>query len=399
MSGNARPPLFSLIVVLLVTGILFWPRPGAAEDSPADVDLRAVARIKSPPLGLPKVGVPLDNPITAEKVALGRKLFFDRRLSHNRTMSCGMCHVPEQGFTNNEVATPIGVEGRSVRRNAPTSYNVAYLETMFHDARDTSLETQVFGPLLAHNEMANPSMGFVLTSIQEAPDYEGLFEAAFGETVNVRNLGLALATYERTLLSGNSLFDKWHFGGDPQAASDQVKLGFELFTGKAGCVACHAVEDDRALFTDHGLHNTGIGFQSDTVVRISTEPIKVEVAPGVVVPMARKAVSSVGLPRERDLGRMEITRDPADLYLYKTPMLRNVALTAPYMHDGSLRPLDDVVRFYNEGGHPNPGLDPLIRPLGLKDNEVNALVAFLEALTGDNVAELQADGRSVPIGN
>lgn len=397
MTGNLR-----IIPVYLIAALfLLWPRPAAAAaaDTSSGYDRRAAERINSPPLGLPKVPIPVDNPVTPEKIALGRKMFFDRRLSHNKTMSCGMCHVPEQGFTNNELATPIGVGGRSVKRNAPASYNVAYLETMFHDSRDTTLETQVFGPLLNHNEMANPSMGFLLTTIRNTAEYDGQFEALFGVPVNVRNIGLALATYERSLLSGNSTFDRWKFGGDGDAVSAQVKFGFDLFTGKTGCAACHLIGDHNALFTDHGLHNTGIGYESDKVERVSTEPIRVELAPGIVVPIPRKAVASVGLPRERDLGRMEVTDDPADQYRYKTPILRNVALTAPYMHDGSLRTLEDVVRFYDQGGHPNPGLDPLVQPLELEDNEVDALVAFLESLTGDNVDELRADARSVAIGN
>lgn len=394
MPGNF---FLALVTASLLSAVALCPL--RAEAAPDGIDQRAVARVHNPPLGLPKVDIPADNPITVEKVALGRKLFFDRRLSHNRTMSCGMCHVPEQGFTNNEFATPIGVEGRSLRRNAPTSYNVAYQRSMFHDARDTSLETQVFGPLLTREEMANPSMGFVLETIHGAPDYEGLFEAAFGDPANVLSLGLALATYERTLLSANSPFDKWKYGGDKDAVSVKAKQGFELFTGRAGCVACHEVGSESALFTDHLLHNTGIGFHGDTVTRTSTDPVQVEIFPGTRIPMARKAVSSVGLPIQRDLGRLEVTNVPDDLFFFKTPMLRNVALTAPYMHDGSLRTLKDVVSFYNQGGHPNPGLDPLVHPLDLGDNEVDALVAFLESLTGDNVMELRDDARSTAIGN
>ena len=388
-----------LAALLWIAFSFFWPHSvDAIEDSP-DFDQMALARVSSPPLGLPEVSVPANNPLTANKVSLGRKLFFDRRLSHNKTMSCGMCHIPEQGFTNNEVATPVGVEGRSIRRNAPTSYNVGYMETMFHDARDGSLETQIFGPLLAHAEMANPSIGFVLATIFSAPDYDGLFEAAFNEPVNVHNLGLALASYQRTLLSANSSFDRWHYGGDDNAVSVEVKQGFELFIGKAGCAGCHLTQEKTALFTDQGLHNTGIGYRTDRDIRFGKEPVQVEIAPGMVIPLKRKAVNSVGLPRQRDLGRMEVTNDPDDLFLFKTPMLRNVALTAPYMHDGSLRTLEDVVRFYNQGGHANPGLDSLVHELNLSDNEVNALVAFLESLTGDNVAELEADGRSTAIGN
>jgi cytochrome c peroxidase len=151
-----------------------------ARADPAAVDAAALARMAQPPLGLPPVSLPAENPPSAAKIALGRKLFFDRRLSHNGTMSCAMCHVPEQGFTNNELATPIGVEGRGLRRNAPTMLNVAYQQPLFHDGRETALETQVISPLLARDEMANPSIGYVIAKIAALPDYAGLFERAFG---------------------------------------------------------------------------------------------------------------------------------------------------------------------------------------------------------------------------
>ncbi|MCB1745764.1 MAG: c-type cytochrome [Gammaproteobacteria bacterium] len=383
----------------MALGTLLGALAAASAAGDEDVDVRALARVAAPPLGLPAVPVPADNPLTAAKVALGRKLFFDRRLSHNRTMSCAMCHIPEQGFTNNEVATPVGVRGRSLPRNAPTTYNVAYQRSMFHDARDTSLENQIFGPLLSPDEMANPSVGFLLETIAGAPDYAGLFEAAFGGPVDVIKLGQALASYQRTVLSGNSPFDRWHFGGESDAVPDAARRGYALFTGKAGCVACHALGERDALFTDHGLHNTGIGYVLVAGRAERKDAVKVELMPGVVVPMKLKRGSGGGARREKDLGRMGITDDPRDLYAFKTPSLRNVALTAPYMHDGSLRTLADVVRFYRDGGTPNPALDPLIRPLDLDDDEVAALVAFLESLTGDDVDELTADARSVAVGN
>jgi len=381
-----------------VTAIVLTVLPGDARPDPAH-DAEALARVQAPPLGLPAVPVPAANPLTIEKVALGRKLFFDRRLSHNRTMSCAMCHIPEQGFTNNEVATPVGVKGRSLLRNAPTTYNVAYEPSMFHDARDTSLENQVFGPLLAADEMANPSVGFLLATIREAPDYAGLFEAAFGQSVDVLKIGAALASYERTVISGNSPFDRWYYGGDPAAVSSAVKQGFALFSGKAGCVACHSVEKDYALFTDHALHNTGIGYAQAGSPPAPADHVPVELIPGVVVPIKLKPGGRGATFREKDLGRMDITNDPKDLYAFKTPGLRNVALTAPYMHDGSLRTLEDVVQFYTEGGIANPDLDPRIKPLVLDAAEAAALVSFLESLTGDNIEALTEDARSAPIGN
>ena len=364
-----------------------------------DFDRRALERMETPPLGLPPLSLPADSAPTAARIALGRKLFFDRRLSRNGTMSCGICHIPEQGFTNNELARPIGTEGRSIRRNAPSLFNVAYQESLFHDGRETRLETQVIGPLLARVEMANPSIGYLIARIESLPDYAGRFEAAFGGGPTIGRLGSAIASYERSLLSANAPFDRWRYGGEATAMKPAARAGFALFTGKAGCAACHMIGDDHALFTDQQFHDTGLGYRDQRLRPADRGPVPVEIAPGVAVPVPRSVIESVGLPPESDLGRHEVTLDPADLWKFKTPSLRNVAVTAPYMHDGSLTTLEQVVRFYDRGGIAHPGLDPLIRPLGLEDNEVAALVAFLESLTGDNLAALVADARSVAVGN
>ncbi len=393
-------PLFDRPTVrralLIPASLLAVPYAVAAADS---VDEAALARIHAPPLGLPAVPVPEDNPPTAERIALGRKLFFDRRLSHNNTMSCAMCHIPEQGFTNNELATPVGVAGRSIRRNAPTVLNVAYQRTMFHDGRDTSLETQVIGPLVSPDEMANPSIGYVVAKIGNLADYDGLFEAAFGGGATIERIGQAIASWERSLLAGESAFDVWRYGGQPDALTETQRRGHELFTGKGGCSACHVIGDDHALFTDHEFHDTGLGYRAEAMSRQSVGSVSVEIAPGVFTAIDRTVVESVGEPRKADLGRYEISRAPRDLWRFKTPSLRNVALTGPYMHDGSMSGLEEVVRFYNAGGIPHEGLDPLIRPLGLSDDEVRALVAFLEALTAGNITELVRDARSGPVGN
>ena len=370
-----------------------------ARGGPTAVDAAALARIAQPPLGLPPVPLPADNPPSAVKIALGRKLFFDRRLSHNGTMSCAMCHVPEQGFTNNELATPIGVEGRGLRRNAPTILNVAYQKRLFHDGRETALETQVISPLLAPDEMANPSIGYVIDKIAGLPDYAGLFERAFGAGPSIGRLGQAIASWERSLLAADASFDRWYYGGEAAALSERQRQGYDLFIGKAGCAQCHLIGEDAALFTDGAFHNTGLGYHADEVAARTTAPVPVEIAPGRTVMVDRKAVESVGLPRRTDLGRHEVTLDPADLWRFKTPSLRNVALTAPYMHDGSLRSLEAVVRFYDRGAVPHEALDPRIRPLGLDEHEIAALVAFLESLTSADVGALIADARSAPVGN
>ena len=359
------------------------------------------ALLDAPPLGLPSEA--LNGPVPSEEqIALGRRLFFDRRLSHNDTIACASCHVPDQGFTNNELMTPIGIEGRTVRRNAPTLLNVGLLPRLFHDARESRLEQQIWGPLLAANEMGNPSMGYVLDDIAALPEYAPLFAAAFPAEPrpSMTTVGAALAAYERALLAGDSAFDRWRYGGDAKALPAQARAGFALFTGKAGCSSCHLVGDQNALFTDGELHNTGIGYRHSMHQVSGPEgALDVTVAPGerLVVAAADVAASSEVPPN--DLGRYEVTLDPADRWRYRTPSLRNVALTAPYMHDGSLATLDDVVAFYVGGGVPNDGLDPRIKPLALDADERAALRAFLESLTGGNVATLVRDAFAAPIGD
>lgn len=367
--------------------LLLAPSPARGEDPTL---ARALARVSAPPLGLPPVPTPPDNRPTAARVALGRKLFFDRRLSRGGTMSCAMCHLPEQGFTSQELARPIGTEGRSLRRNSPTILNVAYLRRLFHDGRETALETQALAPLLDRNEMANPSLGSILETIRALPDYRGLFEAAFGAGPSPDRIGAAIASYERTLLLAGSPFDRWRFGAEAGAMTPAALEGFRLFTGKGGCAACHTVAADHALFTDQRFHDTGVAARRAA----PPAPVPVELAPGLVVPLSPETLATIGDPEPADLGRHEVTQDPADLYGIRTPSLRNVALTAPYMHDGSMGTLEEVVRYYERGGHRHPGLDPRVRPLGLTEGEVAALVAFLESLTGEGVGELIEEARA-----
>ena len=361
-----------------------------------EADLLDFAR--NPPLGLPVIPALREQALSRERVALGRKLFFDRRLSLNNTFSCAMCHIPEQGFSNNELATAVGIEGRSVRRNAPTLYNVGYATRLFHDGREDRLAQQVWAPLLAKNEMGNPAIGHVINRIKALADYRGLFEAAFdGQGPGMQNIGDALAAYQLTLNAADSPFDRWFFGGDEAALSAQAKQGFALFRGKAACNRCHLVAQDHALFSDFAMHNTGVGYPSSRVEQQTT--LQVQLAPGVFVDVDKKLVATVGEPVRADLGLYEITEDPADRWKFRTPTLRNVALTAPYMHDGSLATLREVVQFYNAGGIDNPVLDPLLQPLALNAGEVDALVVFLQALTGSNVAALVADAFAAPVGD
>ncbi len=352
---------------------------------------------RKPPLGLGAVPVPVDNPSSKAKISLGRQLFYDRRLSLNNTFSCAMCHIPEQGFTNNEMATAVGIEGRTVRRNSPTLYNIAYAKTLFHDSRETTLEQQVWGPLLAHNEMGNPSIGVVIDKIKAIADYNRQFVHIFGKGPSMESIGMAIASYERSLNSANSAFDRWYFGHEKSALNAQEQRGFKLFTGKANCAGCHSIAKNHALFIDHDNHNTGIGYREAMSKPSDTQPL--QVAPGVYLNVASSLIAKVSAAKTNDLGRYEITQDPQDRWKYKTPTLRNISLTAPYMHNGSLTTLREVVEFYNRGGVTNENLDPLIKPLQLTGDEIDDLTAFLNTLTGDNVKELVADAFAAPVGD
>lgn len=369
------------LTLVFATALALLAAPAAAESDrlDRDRDRAALARIANPPLGLPAVPVPADNPPTLEKIRLGRKLFLDTRLSAGGAMSCATCHQPDQGFTVNGNPRSIGREGVELRRNAPTVLNVAYLETVFLDGRRETLEAQALDPFVAPREMANPSLEAVLETIRGARDYDGLFEAAFGGEPTAERLAQAIATYERTLLAADSPFDRWYYAGQRDAIGEAARRGFELFTGRANCSLCHSVNDTAALFTDNQFHDDGTGWrrvrgQMATAARFSYLE-------------AGEAVPS----RPSDFGRFEVSRKPVEFFWYRTPSLRNVALTAPYMHDGSFGTLREVVDYYSKGGFSWFGIDPLIKRLELDRNEKEALVAFLESLTSDTVPELVAD--------
>ena len=364
------------------------------------VRLDLIRLAQAPPLGLPPIPVPAGNPLTRAKIELGRKLFFDRRLSINDTLSCATCHIPEQGFTNNELRTPVGVEGRSVLRNSPTLYNVAYQEHLFLDGREISLENQVWQPMTAHNEMAAPSIGYVIRKIRRMGDYDGRFERAFeGRGPDILTIGQALASYQRTLLAADSPFDRWYFGGQADAVDESVKHGFALFAGKAQCIVCHRVQEDHALFVDHQFHNTGLGY-AESVSGKEPQTTRVQLAPGLFAELPRAAIDAVTQQRlPNDLGLYRVTESPGDRWKFRTQTLRNIALTAPYMHSGRFDTLREVIDFYDRGGVPNELLSPLIRPLGLAEREKQDLEAFLTALTGGNVADIVADAFAAPIGD
>jgi cytochrome c peroxidase len=330
------------------------------------------------PLGLPPLPTKPADPRT---VALGKKLFFERRLSFNDTMSCGMCHIEKQALTSNEVATSVGMEGKSLRRNAPSLFNVIYETTLFRDGRENALETQIWSPILSADEIAAPSVGWVLAKVRALPDYPALFEEAYpGQGITMETIGAAIAAYERTLLSADSRFDRWRYGGEQDALSPQERLGFELFTGKAGCAICHQIGPRSALFTDGKFHDTGLGYAH--TMGLDNKDVDIRLAEGNLTRRSQKDLQAISSPSANDLGRFEVTQDPKDRWAFKTPGLRNVGLTAPYMHDGSITTLKEIVEYYDRGGDYSPNKSAFIKPLNLSEEEKEALVAFLRSLTG-----------------
>ncbi|MEE9339218.1 MAG: cytochrome c peroxidase, partial [Methylococcaceae bacterium] len=244
--------------------------------------------------------------------------------------------------------------------------------------------------------MGNPSVGYVVDKVKSLDDYKNLFEKSFSAQANMINISQALASYQRSLISANSPFDRWFFGKQPDAVNSETKKGYQLFTGKAGCSQCHSVSKSFALFTDNQLHNTGIGYQES--MQKTPKQINLQIAPGVFIDVESDHLNDITELKANDLGRYEISQNPQDRWKYKTPSLRNIALTAPYMHNGSISTLEGIVRFYNQGGTINENLDKLISPLHLTNSEINNLVEFLKSLTGSNVNQLVSDAFAAPIG-
>ncbi|TKB67146.1 MAG: c-type cytochrome [Nitrospira sp.] len=288
--------------------------------------------------------VPTDNPLTAQKVELGRVLFFDKRLSKNNTIACASCHVAEKGFTDG-MPVSTGINGLKGGRSAPVSFNRVYSKTQFWDGRADTLEDQSIGPFDNPIEHGFASHDEMIAKMRKIPGYRKLFQEVFGREIVIADVGKAVASFQRTVLSGNSPVDKFDQGGDETALSESAQRGLELFRGKARCTRCHSGFN----FTDEKFHNIGIGWDTNSV----------------------------------DLGRYLVTKNTEDIGAFKTPTLREIARTAPYMHDGRFKTLEEVVNFYNQGGIKNPHQDNTLIPLELTEQEKQNLVALLKSLNGE----------------
>ncbi len=350
------------------------------------------------PLGLPPVPIPADNPQSAEKISLGDRLFNDTRFSADGKVSCATCHDPGKAFTDN-LQVSKGFMGQTGTRNAPTVINSAYMKTTFWDGREPDLEGQSKQPPINPVEGGLPDHAPILEVIRKDPGYVQSFRAVFSVPatgITMDHVAKAIASFERTLVAGDSPFDRYYYGGDTGALSEAERRGLQVFVGQGRCVSCHRIEQTQALFTDNRFHNIGVGFRK---IRGKEQETAAQFL------QSKRAGANVDiavLTRENvsELGRFAVTDNVTEVGAFKTPTLRNVDKTAPYMHDGSLETLEDVVDFYNNGGRIKDS-DPVsgflsggIRPLDLTAEQKSDLVAFMQALTSPGLDQLARTGES-----
>ena len=336
------------------------------------------------PVAMTREIIPADNPQTPGKISLGQKLFFDRRLSADGTVSCSTCHDPALAFTDRK-PTSVGIKGRVGQRNAPTVLNALYNKTQFWDGRVNTLEEQAALPIVNSVEMGHPNLDAAVAQIAAVEEYRQAFRAVFGRPPNGADLTRAIASYERTQLSFDSPFD--HFiAGDKNAIDESAKRGWELFNNQARCNKCHALTDttrDVTNLIDNDFHNIGILAVRHKVVPLARQ------AEQLIKSGDTSAIDQAAIQTDMSaLGRFLMTKQQKDIASFKTPNIRNVLVTGPYFHDGSQETLWDVIDHYNKGaGLQNPYLDEDIPPLALSESDIDDLVAFMASLTSPNYKE------------
>ncbi len=323
------------------------------------------------------VVVPADNRMTRERVALGKKLYFEKRLSKDGTVACATCHDVSRGFTDQR-KTSEGIGGALGQRNSPTSMNAFLMETQFLDGRVPSLEEQAKLPIV--NPMPNEQAA--ITAIKRDADYKDMFEAAYGSKPNYEDLARAIAAFERTLVFLDAPFDRF-LAGHENAISAEAKQGWELFNGKARCMSCHEINPSNPLGIDNHFHNIGVSARTQNFENLAGRALDMLSEGGGMQTIDRLALET----KFSELGRFLVSGDHSDIGAFKTSQIRNIGLTAPYMHDGSMKTLWDVMDHYNGGGETNPFLDGGIVPLELSESEIDAVVAFMFTLTDRRFAD------------
>lgn len=325
--------------------------------------------------------IPADNKMTAERVALGKKLFFDKRLSKDGTVSCATCHDVTRGFTDQR-ATSEGIGGQVGRRNAPTTLNTALLETLFLDGRSPSLDHQARMPIINPIEMGFPEGELAAKAIAGDAEYQQLFQKAYGRDVNYEDIGRAIGAFERTMVFLDSPFRRF-LEGDEGAISADAKEGWRLFNEKARCVSCHQMNLSNPLGTDNRFHNVGVSARHQNFESLAQEGLK-----ALAEDPSEAKLEELALNTDMsELGRFMVTKNRSDIGAFRTSILLNIGITAPYMHDGTLETLWDVMDHYNKGGEANLFLDGGMEPLALTENEIDQVVAFLFSLTDERFAE------------
>jgi len=381
--------VFSLALLITASAVDLSAQPSNLPPIPKPGPLaqpRSLQQVGAP-ADETRAAIPADNPQTPEKIALGEKLFFDGRLSADGTVACATCHDPARAFTDGKPVA-IGIGGRAGQRNSPTVLNALYNKTQFWDGRVTTLEQQAELPIINPVEMGQTNLDAAVAQLQRIKEYQDAFQSVFGRPINGPDLRRAIASYERTLLSFNSPFDRF-MAGDGKSIDDSAKRGWKLFNTQARCNKCHALSDNQpnlVSFTDNDFHNIGVGIIRHRVVPLARQAEQL-VNSGNSVSIDRAAIQT----EMSVLGRFLVTKKQADIAAFKTPDLRNLLMTAPYFHDGSQDTLWDVMDHYNKGdGLQNPFLDTDIQPLALSEGDINDLVAFLSSLTSDDYSEQAA---------
>ncbi len=326
--------------------------------------------------------IPADNPQTPEKIALGKELFFDDRLSEDGKISCDHCHVPNKGFTD-QLPTSMGIHNQFGQRNAPTILNALFSTTQFWDGRAATLEDQAKQPILNPVEMGMKSPDEVVGKIKGIPEYNEKFRKVFGREVNYDDIARAIASYERTQIAFDSPFDRY-MAGDRRAISDSAIRGWSIFNGKGRCMSCHGWNPTQPLFTDFKFHNIGVSAHKSDFVPLARKALAI-LAQGASPEQIDKLAIQTDMS---GLGRFLVTKQPHDIGGFRTMGLRNLLVTQPYFHDGSQQTLWDTIDHYNKGGVQNPYLDGGIVPLGLSEAEEDDLVAFLASLTSPEYEQM-----------
>ncbi|TME68987.1 MAG: cytochrome-c peroxidase [Chloroflexi bacterium] len=359
---------------LVVTALLLVALPAAGAPPTLPPGVSAV---------LYELAVPPGTEPTPERVALGDKLFSDKRLSTNDAVACATCHEPGKAFVDQK-PFPDGVAAPKERpqRNSPTVVNAMFNATQFWDGRAPTLEEQAKLPILNPIEMGQKSPDDVVAKVRRIPEYAAAFPKVFGHEATYDDIAAAIATFERTQYAGDAPFDRY-VAGNEKAIDAAAKRGWLIFNGKGRCSDCHAFSTVSPLFSDQKFHNIGIAAHKTDFIDLARK------AAGMVRGGDLKQVDELAIQTHfSELGRFLVTKQANDIGAFKTPGLRNVAVTAPYMHDGSLATLWDVMDHYNKGGVPNPNLDGGMQRLGLTEAEIDDMVAFMQALTSARFAGL-----------